>query len=140
MSRKLCEQYPTLYNIVPHKGDTLAKVMDSVQPTLMFRWDLVGPRLASWNDFLQRLAHVHMTSGSDGFKWNLIENHKFSVNSMYKALIQPVEPTINNKFIWKMKVPLKTKLFAWYPVLFLPKITLQNSTGMDVRNVFLSSK
>jgi len=39
---------------------------------------------------------------------------KFSVNSMYKALIQPDVPVDNNKKIWKMKIPLKTKVFAWY--------------------------
>ena len=33
---------------------------------------------------------------------------------MYKALIQPVEPVLNNKSIWKTKISLKTKIFAWY--------------------------
>ena len=33
---------------------------------------------------------------------------------MYKALIQPVVPVDNNKKIWKMKIPLKIKIFAWY--------------------------
>jgi hypothetical protein len=33
---------------------------------------------------------------------------------MYKALIEPVQPVLNNKAIWKMKIPLKTKIFAWY--------------------------
>ena len=29
-------------------------------------------------------------------------------------MIQPVQPVVNNKAIWKMKMPLKTKVFAWY--------------------------
>src|SRR3954453_15588623 len=33
---------------------------------------------------------------------------------MYKALIQPIEPVVNNRIIWKMKTPLKTKVFTWY--------------------------
>jgi hypothetical protein len=31
---------------------------------------------------------------------------------MYRALIQPIQPVVNNKLIWKKL--LKTKVFAWY--------------------------
>ena len=41
-------------------------------------------------------------------------NGKFSVSSMYNALIQPEFPVDNNKKIWKMKIPLRTKVFTWY--------------------------
>ena len=39
----LREQYPALYNIVRHKGDTIAKVSESFPPNVMFRRDLIGP-------------------------------------------------------------------------------------------------
>jgi hypothetical protein len=52
--------------------------------------------------------------GSDEFRWNLTGNDSFSVASMYNALIQPDIPIDNNSKIWKMKIPLKTKVFAWY--------------------------
>ena len=48
----LREQYPALYNIVRHKGDTLGKVMETSPPTMPFRRDLIAPRLASWNELL----------------------------------------------------------------------------------------
>jgi hypothetical protein len=38
----------------------------------------------------------------------------FSVNSLYRVLTIPSQPVINNKYIWKMKIPLKTEVFAWY--------------------------
>ena len=41
----LREQYPALYNIVRHKGDTIAKVLESFPPNMTFRRDLIGPRL-----------------------------------------------------------------------------------------------
>jgi hypothetical protein len=44
----------------------------------------------------------------DGFHWNLNENKKFSGASMYRALIQHIEPVVNNKMI----LPLKTKVFC----------------------------
>ena len=34
--------------------------------------------------------------------------------SMYRALIQSDVPVDNNNKIWKMKIPLKNKIFAWY--------------------------
>jgi hypothetical protein len=36
------------------------------------------------------------------------------VDSMYNALIHPLISAVNNKMIWKMKIPLKTKVFGWY--------------------------
>ena len=110
----LREQYPALYNIVRHKGDTLAKVMETFPPNVSFRRSLFGPRLASWNALLNRLDSVHLTQGPDKFRWNVTKNGKFSVDSMYKILIQPDIPVDNNKKLWKMKIPLKTKVFAWY--------------------------
>jgi hypothetical protein len=50
----LLEQCPTLYNILRHKGDALAKVMESNPPIVTK--DLVGPRLTAWNELLDRLA------------------------------------------------------------------------------------
>jgi hypothetical protein len=55
----LREHYPALYDIVRHKDDTIAKVMESSPHTHMtFRWDLLGPRLISWSALLQRLTMV----------------------------------------------------------------------------------
>ena len=97
-----------------HKSDTLARVMESNPPQVTFRRDLLGPRLASWNELLQRLASVQLQQGSDVFRWNPTKDGKFTVDSMYKVLIHSTEPVLNCKLIWKMKIPLKTKIFAWY--------------------------
>jgi hypothetical protein len=103
-----------LYDIVLHKDDTIAKVMESSPPNMTFRWDLVGPRLNSWNFLLQRLASVQLTLGNDEFRWNLHESGKFLVVSIYNVLIQLDLPVVNNKKISKMKIPLKSKFFVWY--------------------------
>jgi hypothetical protein len=54
----LREQYPVLYAIMRHKGDTIAHILLSNPPNVMFRRNLYGPRLVSWETFLQRLANV----------------------------------------------------------------------------------
>ena len=110
----LREQYPALYNIVRHKNDMMATIMETSPPNVSFRRDLLGPRLVVWNALLERLAMVQLLQGSDEFRWNLHANGKFSVDSMYGALVHIDGPVDNNKKIWKMKVPLKTKKFVWY--------------------------
>jgi hypothetical protein len=61
------EQYPTLYNIVRYKSDTIASIMATSPPNVTFRRDLIGPRLIAWNSLLQRLDSVQLSYGSDEF-------------------------------------------------------------------------
>jgi hypothetical protein len=121
-----------------HKGDTLAHILEFNPPNMTFRRNLYGPRLVSWEALCQRWANIQLTDGKDEFYWNLLENGKFSVASLYNALILSDLPVIYNKKIWKMKIPLKNKKFAWYlrRGLFLLKIILLNRIGLGVRRVF----
>jgi hypothetical protein len=98
---------------VHHKGDTIAKVMETSPPTMAFRRDLSGQRLVAWNALLQRLANIQLQNGHGKFCWNLHVNGKFSIASIYNALILPNVPInkiSNNKF-WKLKIPLRIKVF-----------------------------
>jgi hypothetical protein len=63
---------------------------------------------------MQRLDSVQLSTGPDEFHWNLHPNVKFSVGSLYTAIIQSDVLVNSNKEIWKMKIPLKTKIFGWY--------------------------
>jgi hypothetical protein len=56
----LREQYSALYSIVRHKGDTLAKVMETSSPAMVFRRDLSGQRLVAWNVLRQCLANIQL--------------------------------------------------------------------------------
>jgi hypothetical protein len=47
------------------------------------------------------------------FRWNLHGNGMFSVKSMYQTLVHVDEP-INNKKIWKMKLPLILRERSWH--------------------------
>jgi hypothetical protein len=101
---------------VRHKGDTIAKVLETFPPAVAFRRDLSGQRLVAWDALLQRLANIQLQDGHDEFRWNLHENGKFSVASMYNALILPDVPIdkISNDKLWKLKIPLRIKVFGWY--------------------------
>jgi hypothetical protein len=71
---------------------------------------------------------------TDEFCWNLHPHGKFSVGFLYKAIIQSDIPVNNNKKIWKMKIPLKTKKNGWYlrRGVILTKDNLLSETGMEV--------
>jgi hypothetical protein len=66
--RSLREQYPALYAIVRHKGDTIAHILESNSPNVTFKRNLYGPRLVSWEALLQRLANIQLTDGKDEFQ------------------------------------------------------------------------
>jgi hypothetical protein len=83
----LQEQYPTLNNIVYHKSDTIAKIMETSPPNVTLWRDLSGQKLVSWHALLQRLANVHLQDGSNEFCWNLRANQIFSINSIYNVFI-----------------------------------------------------
>ncbi|EEE51773.1 hypothetical protein OsJ_33218 [Oryza sativa Japonica Group] len=109
----LKEQYPYLYNIVRHKHATVAQVFENNPPSFSWRRDLIGSKLAAWNNLLPRITGFHLTQEQDEFHWNLTSNGEFSVKSHYLALIHSNVPNINN-CLWKLKIPLKVKIFLWY--------------------------
>jgi hypothetical protein len=110
----LSEQYPALYSIVRRKGDTIATVMATSPPNVTFRRVLLGQRLVAWNDLIQRLGDIQLSTEPDEFRWNLHVDGTFSVKSLYNAILHSDIPVDNNKKIWKMKIPLKIKNFGWY--------------------------
>jgi hypothetical protein len=59
------------------------------------------------------VADVQLTNQRDRFVWGLHQNGFFSVKSMYRALLI-AEAVPYNTLIWKLKLPLKIKVFLWY--------------------------
>jgi hypothetical protein len=96
------------------RGNTIAHVLETNPPNVIFRRNLYGPRLVAWEALLQCLANIQLKDGKDEFHWNLLENGKFSVASFCNALTLSVLPVLDNKKIWKMKIPLKNKVFCFY--------------------------
>ena len=66
-----------------------------------------------WNNLASRLASVRLNQETAGFKWNLNQTGVFSVKSHYLGLINQNVPNLNKR-LWKLKAPLKIKIFLWY--------------------------
>jgi hypothetical protein len=94
-------QYPTLYNIVRRKSDTVAKVLSAVPLSISFRRYLCGNNLILWNNLVGRIALVQLVDTEDVFQWDLYQSGQFSIHSMYLTLINNgLVPT--NNILWKV--------------------------------------
>ena len=56
--------------------------------------------------------HFSLTNTQDVFVWRLTSTGFFSVKSMYLDLLNN-QSRFPSKYIWKIKVPLKIKIFMW---------------------------
>ncbi|WVZ90605.1 hypothetical protein U9M48_036890 [Paspalum notatum var. saurae] len=90
-------QFPSLFNIVRKKMQLRA---------------LTENKLTEWHNLVIRSANVSLIEGNDMFRWNLHSNGSFTVQSMYKHLIN--NNTRVSKDVWRTWLPLKIKIFMWY--------------------------
>jgi hypothetical protein len=105
-------QYLNLYNIVRRQNATVADIFSLRPLNVSFCRNLVAENLLSWHDLVMRLLDIQLTDRSDTFKWPLNHNGQFSVNSMYQAFLD-INVVPNNCHVWKIKVPLKIRVFMW---------------------------
>jgi hypothetical protein len=111
--RPLAVQYPLLYNIVRHKDQMVAHTFATILLNIEFRRSLIGGWWDCWLHLLHRLIDVQFHPHDDEFKWSLTQSGSFTVKSMYLDLLN--DNTIYlHKYLWKLKVPLKTKIFMWF--------------------------
>jgi hypothetical protein len=78
-----------------------------------FRRAIVGKNLENWYVIVSKVANVNLTSEHDQFIWKINKEGLFTVNSMHKLLMfNGVIP--RKSLIWKLRIPLKIKIFLWY--------------------------
>ena len=92
---------------------TVESVLSSSLLNLSFRRILVGEKLVEWQELGTKVAQVNLNDERDLFPWNLHSSGKFTVHSMYQFLMNQ-NAHFNHKLIWKLKVPLKIKIYFWY--------------------------
>jgi hypothetical protein len=107
------QQYPSLYSIVRRKNATVESILSTVPLNVSFHRFLHQNNLMLWNELVWRIIHVRLNDQVDVFLWNLHQNGKYTIHSLYLALINN-GITHMNKQLWRLKVPLKIKIFMWY--------------------------
>ena len=110
----LSVQYPSLFNIVRNRNILVADVLSNAPPVnIEFRRALTGSKWTDWTNLIARLIPITLTTDEDKFKWNLTPSGMFSVKSMYAHYMNGHTPFLR-KYLWKLKVPLKIKIFVWF--------------------------
>ena len=110
-SRPLSEQFPNLFNIVRNKSALVAYVFSDTNLNLSFRRTIMGNKLVEWHNMLNLLTEVTLSLSRDKFVWDGQRNRIFSVQSMYHLLMN-IPNNERNKKLWKLKLPLKIKVFC----------------------------
>jgi hypothetical protein len=108
----LRDEYPNLYNIARRRNAMVADIFRSRPLNISFRRSLVAENLHSWNRLVLRLAHIHLRERADIFRWSLKHDEKFTTSSMYQKLLDS-DIVQHNSYLWKIKIPLKIKVFLW---------------------------
>ena len=86
-STSLKNYYPALYNLVIRKHDTVSKVMSSTPLNVSFRRALRGNNLVNWHELVTKVVGVQLVDQPDKFIWSLKKSEFFSVQSMYRQII-----------------------------------------------------
>jgi hypothetical protein len=73
----------------------------------------VGEKLQRWNELVAKVAFVQLDDQCDSIKWNLTKQGTFTMQSMYQNLVNQIAFPLN-KLVWKLKIPLKIKVFVWF--------------------------
>jgi hypothetical protein len=133
--RSLSEQYPSLYRVANYVNVSVSHVLSSAPINIGFRRALSGYRWDRWAHLVERLRDVHLSENDDTFIWKLTESGQFSVKSMYLDLLDGYVGDFK-KYIWKIKVPLKIRIFMW----FLHKKVILTKDNLLKRNWQGSSK
>jgi hypothetical protein len=109
----LASQYPSLYNIVRRKNVLVADVLSNTPLNIEFRRTLTGNKWDAWIALVQRLILVTLSEEKDIFVWKLTTSGSFTVKSMYEDYMNG-HTIYLRKYIWKLKIPLKVKIFMWF--------------------------
>jgi hypothetical protein len=102
--------FPSLYNIARKKNVTVPQVLSMMPFNISFRWAVVGENWIKWLELVWCLLDKRLTRHKDTFVWNGCKT--FSVRAMYNDIMTREGVPFDTS--WKVKVPLKIKIFLWY--------------------------
>jgi hypothetical protein len=75
---------------------------------------------------------IHLIDEKDTFIWKLTESGQFAVRSLYAELLNGNTKFLR-KYLWKIKVPLKIRIFMWFlnrkEILTKDNLAKRNWTG-----------
>ena len=107
----LAVQFPRLYSITFSKHITVAKVKEEGWGCIRFRRTLWGETATQFASIQTLVDAVHLNDEPDRVQWNIGSTGRFQVKGLYLSL--RAAGIFPHKFLWKIKIPLKVKIFIW---------------------------
>ena len=112
-NNSLADEYPTLYNVVRHKNVRVANGLASVPLNIVFTRRIVGDKWTAWLHLVERITQVSLSDEPDVFRWSLTTTGTFTVKSLYADFLNG-HTRFLWKYLWRLKIPLKIKIFLWF--------------------------
>jgi hypothetical protein len=78
---------------------------------IQFKRALVGETLQQWGELKELVNNVQLLDGKDRARWKIGSSGQFRVKDLYLQL--RAEESFPQKFLWKMKIPMKFRIFLW---------------------------
>jgi hypothetical protein len=96
-----------------NKTSLVAEVLSHANLNLCFQRPIVRIKLVEWQNLVHLVVSVNLNPVRDTFVWGAHRSGTFSTQSMYYILINNLNYN-RNCVLWKLKLPLKIKIFLWY--------------------------
>ena len=110
----LADQYPLLYIIVRRKNILLADILAQSPLNIQFWRVLIGNKWEAWLHMVEWLMTISLTQDEDKFVWKLTWCIGcVTVKSLYADYMNG-HTVFLKKYICKLKVLLKIRIFMWF--------------------------
>jgi hypothetical protein len=109
--KPLCVLFPEMFKFCEQTNLLVDQARSNPQTISFTRW-LEDDTLEAWLTILNDMRQVQFTSANDVVRWKLGSGDRFSVKSVYNALIVNDSGPYHKKN-WKGKLPAKIKIFLW---------------------------
>ena len=103
----------SLYNIARHKNVLVADVLSYAPLNIGFTRALTHDKWETWISLVRSFMDVSRNDEPDKLIWRLTTSGIFLVKSMYADYLN-MHTVFLKKIHWRIKVPLKIKIFMWF--------------------------
>jgi hypothetical protein len=107
----LAVQFPRLYLLTFQKNITVKAAKKEGWGGFQFKRLLYGETLQQWQEVKRLVDDFQLVEESDCVKWKIGSSGKFRVKDLYLQL--RAEGSFPQKFLWKIKIPMKVRIFLW---------------------------
>lgn len=105
--------FENIFKICNQQEMTIAEVFDGTTWNLTFRRNFGPWERMEWDELLQSLSGVQLTTEYDTVRWMLEPSGRYTTRSLYRHLLNPGAVYTPMTEMWEAKIPLKVKIFMW---------------------------